>query len=61
MVTRYSSISTRKMSNAIKILGCDKSIVALTDYGEFHRTVKRHILTSTLGTNAQVRIYMLLY
>ncbi|XP_047951947.1 ent-kaurene oxidase-like [Salvia hispanica] len=55
MVTRYSSISTRKMSNAIKILGCDKSIVALTDYGEFHRTVKRHILTSTLGTNAQRR------
>ncbi|KAK6115875.1 hypothetical protein DH2020_008144 [Rehmannia glutinosa] len=54
MVTRFSSISTRKLSNAIKILTCDKNIVALTDYGEYHKTVKRHILTSTLGPNAQV-------
>ncbi|KAI3460264.1 hypothetical protein Pfo_016927 [Paulownia fortunei] len=55
MVTRFSSISTRKLSNAIKILTCDKNIVALTDYGEYHKTVKRHILTSTLGPNAQKR------
>ncbi|KAK4434466.1 Ent-kaurene oxidase, chloroplastic [Sesamum alatum] len=55
MVTRFSSISTRKLSNAIKILTCDKNIVALTDYGEFHKTVKRNILTSTLGPNAQKR------
>ncbi|KAH6788481.1 GA requiring 3 [Perilla frutescens var. frutescens] len=55
MVTRFSSISTRKLSNAIKILSCDKSIVAITDYGEFHKTVKKHILTSTLGPNAQRR------
>lgn len=55
MVTRFSSISTRKLSNAIKILTCDKNIVAMTDYGEHHRTVKRHILTSTLGPNAQRR------
>lgn len=55
MVTRFSSISTRKLSNAIKILTCDKNIIALTDYGEHHKTVKRHILTSTLGSNAQRR------
>ncbi|GFP92993.1 ent-kaurene oxidase chloroplastic, partial [Phtheirospermum japonicum] len=55
MVTRFSSISTRKLSNAIKILTFDKNIIALTDYGEFHKTVKRHILTSTLGPNAQKR------
>ncbi|PIN19107.1 Cytochrome P450 CYP2 subfamily [Handroanthus impetiginosus] len=55
MVARFSSISTRKLSNAIKILTCDKNIVALTDYGEFHKMVKRHILTSTLGPNAQKR------
>ncbi|KAL0323092.1 UNVERIFIED_CONTAM: Ent-kaurene oxidase, chloroplastic [Sesamum angustifolium] len=55
MVTRFSSISTRKLSNAIKILTCDKNIVALTDYGEFHRSVKKHILTSTLGPSAQKR------
>lgn len=55
-MTRFSSISTRKLSNAIKILTFDKNIVALTDYGEFHKTVKRHVLTSTLGPNAQVYI-----
>ncbi|KAK4490353.1 hypothetical protein RD792_001029, partial [Penstemon davidsonii] len=55
MVTRFSSISTRKLSNAIKILTHDKNIVAMSDYGEFHKTTKRHIFTSTLGPNAQKR------
>ncbi|KAG9153058.1 hypothetical protein Leryth_012317 [Lithospermum erythrorhizon] len=53
MVTRYPSISTRKLSNALKILTCDKSLVAMSDYDEFHKTAKRHLLTSTLGPNAQ--------
>ncbi|KAL2504162.1 Ent-kaurene oxidase [Abeliophyllum distichum] len=53
MVTRFSSISTRKLSNALKSLTSDKNMVAMSDYGEFHKTVKRHILTSTLGPNAQ--------
>ncbi|KAH6796272.1 hypothetical protein C2S51_037258 [Perilla frutescens var. frutescens] len=55
MVTKYSSISTRKLSNALKILTSDKSIVAMSDYNEFYKTAKRHLLTSTLGTNAQKR------
>ncbi|KAL6521940.1 hypothetical protein OROMI_031817 [Orobanche minor] len=55
MVTKFSSISTRKLSNAIKILTCDKNIVALADYGEYHKTVKKHILASTLGPSAQKR------
>lgn len=54
MVTKYSSISTRKLSNALKILTFDKSIVAMSDYNEFYKTAKLHLLTSTLGTNAQV-------
>lgn len=53
MVTKYSSISTRKLSNALKILTFDKSIVAMSDYNEFYKTAKLHLLTSTLGTNAQ--------
>ncbi|XP_022876089.1 ent-kaurene oxidase, chloroplastic-like [Olea europaea var. sylvestris] len=55
MVTRYSSLSTRKLSNALKILTSDKSIVAMCDYNEYYKTIKRHILTSTLGSNAQKR------
>ncbi|XP_060199528.1 ent-kaurene oxidase isoform X2 [Lycium barbarum] len=53
MVTRYSAISTRKLTNALKILTCDKNMVAISDYDEFHKTVKRHVLTSVLGPTAQ--------
>ncbi|KAL2332540.1 hypothetical protein Fmac_020121 [Flemingia macrophylla] len=55
MVTRFSSISTRKLSNALKILTSNKCMVATSDYNEFHKTVKRHILTNFLGANAQKR------
>ncbi|KAK7270607.1 hypothetical protein RJT34_25903 [Clitoria ternatea] len=55
MVTRFSSISTRKLSNALKILTSDKCMVATSDYNEFHKMVKKHILTSFLGANAQKR------
>ena len=54
MVTRFSSISTRKLSNALKILTSDKSMVAMSDYDDFHKLVKRNILTNILGPNAQV-------
>lgn len=53
MVTRFQSILTRKMSNALNILTMDKTMVAMSDYDEFHKTVKRHLLTSVLGPNAQ--------
>ncbi|PSS17231.1 Ent-kaurene oxidase [Actinidia chinensis var. chinensis] len=55
MVTRFSSISTRKLSKALKILTYDKCMVATSDYDDFHKTVKRHILTNVLGPNAQKR------
>ncbi|KAF7829724.1 ent-kaurene oxidase, chloroplastic [Senna tora] len=55
MVTRYSSISSRKLSNALRILTSDKCMVATSDYNDFHKMVKRHILTSVLGANAQKR------
>lgn len=55
MVTRFSSISTRKLSNALKILTFDKCMVATSDYNEFHKMAKRCLLTNTLGSNAQRR------
>ncbi|XP_010925438.1 ent-kaurene oxidase 2 [Elaeis guineensis] len=55
MVTRFSSISTRKLSNALMLLTSNKSMVATCDYGEFHKMVKRYILASVLGANAQKR------
>ncbi|XP_027094349.1 ent-kaurene oxidase [Coffea arabica] len=55
MVTRYSSISTRKLSKALTILTAGKNIIAMSDYDEFYKTAKKHILISTLGTHAQRR------
>ncbi|OWM80769.1 hypothetical protein CDL15_Pgr006799 [Punica granatum] len=55
MVTRFSSISTRKLSNALEILTANRTMVATSDYSDFHKMVKRYILTSVLGANAQKR------
>ncbi|XP_030513546.1 ent-kaurene oxidase, chloroplastic-like [Rhodamnia argentea] len=56
MVTRFSSISTRKASNALRILTADKCMVAMSDYDEFHKMVKRYIIANILGANAQKRL-----
>lgn len=55
MVARFSSISTRKLPNALKILTADKCMVATSDYNDFHKMVKKHILANVLGPNAQKR------
>ncbi|KAF5814487.1 putative ent-kaurene monooxygenase [Helianthus annuus] len=52
LVTRFNSISTRKLSKALKILTADKTMVAMSDYDDYHKTVKRNILTSILGPAA---------
>ncbi|GAV80346.1 p450 domain-containing protein [Cephalotus follicularis] len=56
MVERFSSISTRKLSNALKVLTYDGCMVATSDYNEFHKMIKRYLLTSILGTSAQKRL-----
>ncbi|KAL9248944.1 Ent-kaurene oxidase, chloroplastic-like protein [Drosera capensis] len=56
LVSRYSSISTRKLSSALKILTYDKCMVAMSDYNEFHKTVKKYIVTHLLGPGAQKRM-----
>ncbi|XP_015884757.3 ent-kaurene oxidase, chloroplastic [Ziziphus jujuba] len=55
MVTRYSSISTRKLSSALTTLTSNKCMVATSDYNDFHKMIKRYILTNVLGANAQKR------
>ncbi|XP_054799717.1 ent-kaurene oxidase-like isoform X2 [Prosopis cineraria] len=53
MVTRYSSMSSRKLSNALMILTSNKCMVAMSDYTDFHKMIKRLILSNVLGANAQ--------
>uniref|UniRef100_A0A1D1Z3H9 Ent-kaurene oxidase, chloroplastic n=1 Tax=Anthurium amnicola TaxID=1678845 RepID=A0A1D1Z3H9_9ARAE len=55
MVTRFSSISTRKLPRALTLLTSNKAMVATSDYNDFHKMVKRYIRTSVLGANAQKR------
>ncbi|CAN8265195.1 unnamed protein product [Cochlearia groenlandica] len=55
MVTRFSSISTKKLSKAMTILSCGKSIVATSDYDDFHKYAKRLMLNGLLGANAHKR------
>ncbi|XP_078432053.1 GA requiring 3 [Wolffia australiana] len=55
MVTRFSSISTRKLSNAVMQLTSNKALVATSDYGDYHRMTKRFIHEGILGSNAQKR------
>ncbi|KAF7139276.1 hypothetical protein RHSIM_Rhsim07G0234000 [Rhododendron simsii] len=54
MVTRFSSISTRKLPKAPSTLTSDKCMVVSSDYNDFYKTVKRHII-KILGPNAQKR------
>ncbi|KAI4366406.1 hypothetical protein MLD38_022287 [Melastoma candidum] len=56
MVTRYSSISSRKLSKALDILTSSKCMVAMSDYDEFHKMVKKYILNNVLGPSAQKRL-----
>ncbi|KAK4276639.1 hypothetical protein QN277_014765 [Acacia crassicarpa] len=53
MVTRFSSISSRKVSKALAILTDNKSMVAMSDYTDFHKKIKKLILANLLGANAQ--------
>ncbi|EPS57858.1 hypothetical protein M569_16959, partial [Genlisea aurea] len=55
MVTKYSSISTRKLSKALMVLTGGKTMVAVSDYNDFYKNAKRNLLNSTLGGNALKR------
>ncbi|CAB4296407.1 unnamed protein product [Prunus armeniaca] len=54
LVTRHSS-SSRKLSTALKILTFDNALVAASDYNDFHKMGRSHMVTNILGTNAQKR------
>ncbi|KAI3688924.1 hypothetical protein L2E82_46863 [Cichorium intybus] len=53
LVTKFASMTTKKLSNALKVLTEDKTMVSMSDYNDYHKTAKRHILTAVLGPNAQ--------
>ena len=59
MVAKFSSISTRKLPKAISVLSHDKKMVATSDYGDFHKMVKRLVMLGMLGSSAQVQVLTL--
>ncbi|KAL5732134.1 hypothetical protein ACHQM5_004787 [Ranunculus cassubicifolius] len=52
-VTRFSSMSQKKLSNAIEILTSNKSMVVMSDYNEFYKRAKRNLILGFLSPNAQ--------
>lgn len=56
LVTKFSSISTRKLSNALTTITSNKALVSTCDYGEYHKMVKKYVISGVLGANAQVFI-----
>ncbi|KAM0828592.1 hypothetical protein ACQ4PT_067443 [Festuca glaucescens] len=55
MVAKFTSISTRKLAKAFSVLSRDKTMIATSDYGEFHTKAKRFIREGLLGSSAQRR------
>ncbi|XP_050128231.1 ent-kaurene oxidase-like isoform X1 [Malus sylvestris] len=55
MVTRHSSISSKKLTTPIKSLSFDDSVIASSNYNDFHKMGRRHMAQSILGPNAQKR------
>lgn len=55
MIDKFSSISTRKLPKAMSVL-TRKSMVAISDYGDYQKMAKRNIMIGMLGFNAQVQI-----
>lgn len=59
MITKYSSISTRKLSKALSILTAQKRMVAMSDYNAEHRMLKKLVVTNLLGQTPQKANQML--
>lgn len=54
MITKYEAISSRKMPLALQILTRDKTMVAMSDYGDEHRMLKKLAVGHLLNMNTQV-------
>lgn len=54
LVTKFASISKRQMPMALRVLTRDKTMVAMSDYGEEHRMLKKLVMTNLLGPTTQV-------
>jgi ent-kaurene oxidase len=53
MITKYEAISSRKMPLALQILTRDKTMVAMSDYGDEHRMLKKLAVVHLLNSNTQ--------
>eukprot|EP01018_Ginkgo_biloba_P010638 Gb_05156 [translate_table: standard] len=54
VVTKFSSISSRQLPNALRILSKDKAMVSTSDYGEYHLMVKKLLVKNLLGSTALI-------
>eukprot|EP01018_Ginkgo_biloba_P040909 Gb_05787 [translate_table: standard] len=52
MVTNYQSINTRKLPHSIRVLSGEKTMIAMSDYDQYHLMSKKLILKHLLGNTA---------
>jgi hypothetical protein len=58
MITKFETISSRKLPLAMQIIGKDKNLISLLDYGNRYRMLKKLLVDHLLNTNTQVIILL---
>jgi hypothetical protein len=56
MITKFETISSKKLPLAIQIISRDKNLISLSDYGNQYRMLKKPLIDHLLNTNPQVII-----
>jgi ent-kaurene oxidase len=56
MITKFETISSRRLPLAIQIISRDKNMISLSDYGNQYRMLKKLLVDHLFNTNTQVII-----
>jgi len=56
MITKFETISSRKLPLAMQIISRDKNLISLLDYGNEYCMLKKILVDHLLNTNTQVII-----
>jgi hypothetical protein len=54
MITKFETISSRKLPLVMQIISRDKNLISLLDYGNEYRMLKKLLVDHLLNTNTQV-------
>jgi hypothetical protein len=58
MITKFETISSRKLPLAMQIISRDKNLISLLNYGNQYHMLKKLLVNHLLNTNTQVIIVL---